>query len=80
MKKGYHYFMSDDGHSKSLAKNFFSRKHAIEVNSLYDVLVKCKERGTDLTWKYINPTVTNALNKRQDRIANLKKLYITGKR
>lgn len=80
MKKGYHYFMSDDGHSKSLAKNFFSRKHAIEVNSLYDVLVNCKERGTDLTWKDLNPTVSNAMNKRQDKIEKLKKLYITGKR
>lgn len=76
MKRGYHYFMSDDGHSKFLAKNFFSRKHAIEVNSLYDVLVKCKERGTDLTWKDINPTVSNAMNKRQDKIENLKELYI----
>lgn len=76
MKKGYHYFMSDDGHSKFLAKNFFPRKHAIEVNSLYDVLVKCKERGTDLTWKDINPTVSNAMNKRQDKIDNLKELYI----
>lgn len=68
--------MSDDGDSKSLAKNFFSGKHAIEVNSLYDVLVKCKERGTDLTWKDINPTVSNAMNRRQDKIEKLKELYI----
>lgn len=78
MKKGYHYFMSDDGGSRFLAKNFFSGKHAIEVNSLYDVLVKCKERGTNLTWKDINPTVTQAMNKRQDRIEELKKRYIAG--
>ena len=76
MKKGYHYFMSDDGDSKFLAKNYFSSKHAIEVNSLYDVLVKCKEKGTTLTWKDINPTVSNAMNKRQDKIENLKELYI----
>ncbi len=76
MKKGYHYFMSDDGHSKFLAKNYFSSKHAIEVNSLYDVLVKCKERGTELTWKDINPTVSNAMNKRQNKIESLKELYI----
>lgn len=76
MKKGYHYFMSDDRHSKSLAKNFFSSKHAIEVDSLYDVLVKCKKRGTALAWKDIRPAVTNAMNKRQDKIEYLKKLYI----
>ena len=76
MKKGYHYFMSDDGDSKFLAKNLFSSKHAIEVDSLYDVLVKCKERGTDLTWKDINPTVSNAMHRRQDKIEKLKELYI----
>lgn len=68
--------MSDDGDSKFLAKNLFSSKHAIEVDSLYDVLVKCKERGTDLTWKDINPTVSNAMHRRQDKIEKLKELYI----
>lgn len=76
MKKGYRYFMSDDADSRALAKNFFSNKHTIEVETLYDVLVLCKENGTGLTWKDINPTVSNAMNKRQDKIEELKRLYM----
>lgn len=76
MKKGYPYFMSDDRDSRHLAENFFSHKHAVKVESLYDVLVMCKEKGTGLTWKDINPTVTRAMNKTQDKIEKLKKLYI----
>ncbi len=68
--------MSHDGQSKFFAKNYFSSKQATVVNSLYDVLVKCKERGTELTWKDINPTVSNAMNKRQNKIESLKELYI----
>ncbi len=64
VKKGYRYFMSDDGDSRSLAANFFSSKNAVEVKTLYDVLIMCKEKGTGLTWKLINPTVMNAMNKR----------------
>lgn len=77
VKKGYRYFMSDDGDSRSLAANFFSSKNAVEVKTLYDVLIMCKEKGTELTWKLINPTVMNAMNKRQDRIGTLKRLYMT---
>lgn len=80
MKKGYRYFMSDDADSRQLAKNFFSNKHVVEVESLYDILVMCKEKGTDLTWKDINPTVSNAMNKRQDKIEKLRELYITGEK
>lgn len=80
MKKGYRYFMSDDADSRQLAKNFFSNKHVVEVESLYDILVMCKEKGTDLTWKNINPTVSNAMNKRQDKIEKLRELYITGEK
>lgn len=80
MKKGYRYFMSDDGDSRILAKNFFSNKHAVEVDTLYDVLVRCKEEGTDLRWKDINPAVSNAMNKRQDKIEKLKTLYTAGGR
>lgn len=78
MKKGYRYFMSDDGDSRVLAKNFFSSKHAVEVASLYDVLITCKGKGVGLSWRDINPTVMNAMNKRQDKIAHLKELYRNG--
>lgn len=77
MKKNYCYFMSDDSGSKFLAKNFFSSKHAINIMSLYDALVQCKEQGTCLTWKNINPTVTNAMRSRQDKITFLRDLYRT---
>lgn len=78
VKNKYPYFMSDDGDSKFLAKTFFSRKYAIDVKSLYDALVQCKEQGTCLTWKAINPTVKNAMHSRQDKIARLRSLYQPG--
>lgn len=74
-KLGYIYFMSDDADAKMLAKNYFSSKNKVEVKSLFDVLVMCKERDTNLQWKDINPTVTNAMRKRQDKIDRLKELY-----
>ncbi|MCM1056035.1 MAG: hypothetical protein NC517_00285 [Firmicutes bacterium] len=77
MKKNYAYFMSDDGGSRALAKNFFSGKHRVNVNSLYDALIQCKEQGTCMTWKDINPTVTNAMRSRQDRIDSLREMYRT---
>ncbi|MCM1188437.1 MAG: hypothetical protein NC541_03960 [bacterium] len=77
VKKGYHYFMSDDCGAKFLAKTYFSRKHAILVESLYEVLIRCRKKGTCLTWKDINPTVTNAMRSHQDRITALKELYRT---
>ena len=74
-KLGYIYFMSDDADAKMLAKNFFSSKKKVKVKSLFDVLIMCKERDTNLRWKDINPTVTNAMRKRQDKIGRLKELY-----
>ena len=77
MKKKYSYFMSDDSGSRFLARNFFSSKHTIDILSLYEALVQCKRQGTCMTWKQINPTVTNALRSRQERIECLRKLYRT---
>lgn len=73
---GYMYFMSDDADAKYLANNFFSSKCKVTVKTLFDVLVMCKENGTGLRWKDINPTVTNVMRKRQDRVEQLKKLYV----
>lgn len=67
--------MSDDADSKMLAKSFFSSKRRVVVKSLFDVLVMCKESNTKLKWKDINPTVTNAMHKRQDKIKYLKGIY-----
>jgi len=74
-KMGYQYFMSDDADARLLAKTFFSSKRSVEVKSLFDVLVLCKEKNTRLKWTDINPTVCNAMQKRQDRIKQLKELY-----
>lgn len=74
-KMGYIYFMSDDADAKTLAGNFFSGKRKVNVKSLFDVLVMCKEKNTGLQWKDINPTVTNAMRKRRDKIDRLKELY-----
>lgn len=74
-KMGYIYFMSDDADAKYLANNFFSSQRKVSVRSLFDALVMCKENGTELKWKDINPTVTNAMRKRQDKVDQLKRLY-----
>lgn len=77
IKNNYPYFMSDDGGSRLLAKTFLSHKHTTDVMCLYDAFLQCKNQGTSLTWKDINPTVTNAMRSRQDRIETLKNLYRT---
>lgn len=77
VKNQYPYFMSNDHGARFLAKTFFSQKHTINVKSLYEVLVQCQEQGTCLTWKDINPTVTNAIRSRQDQIDELRNRYRT---
>ena len=74
-KMGYIYFMSDDADAKTLARNFFSGKRKVNVKSLFDVFVMCKEKNTSLQWKDINPTVSNAMMKRQDKIDRLRELF-----
>lgn len=74
-KRGYIYFMSDDAGARTLAKSFFSSKRALEVKTLFDAFVMCKERNTKLKWKDINPTVTNAMRKKQKKILELKAMY-----
>ena len=74
-KMGYLYFMSDDADARTLAKGFFAGRNAVTVKTLYDALIMCKDRDTTLRWKDINPTVTNVMRTRQDRISDLKKIY-----
>ncbi len=74
-KMGYQYFMSDDAGAKLLAKDSFLKEKKVKVRSLFDVFVMCKERDTKLRWKDINPTVKNAMEKRQDKVEKLKELY-----
>lgn len=74
-KMGYRYFMSDDADAKLIAKNFFLTKSRVDVQSLFEVLTICKEKNIGLQWKDINPTVCNAMLKRQDKVNKLKELY-----
>lgn len=74
-KMGFQYFMSDDADARLIAKNFFSTKSRVDVRSLFEVLMICKEKNIGLQWKDINPTVCNAMQKRQDKVNRLKELY-----
>lgn len=74
-KLGYTYFMSDDADAKTLARNFSSSKHKVIVQTLYDVFVECRAKGTSLVWKDINVTAANAMRKRQDKLKKLKEIY-----
>ncbi len=74
-KMGFQYFMSDDADARLIAKNFFSTKSRVDVRSLFEVLMICKEKNIGLQWKDINPTVCNAMQKRQDKVNKLKGLY-----
>lgn len=71
-KLGYHYFMSDDGGARRLAKSFWRRP---EVLNIYDALVQCKENGTSITLKQLNPTISNVFRDRQNMLTNLRELY-----
>jgi len=74
-KMGYIYFMSDDADARTLANKFLSSKRNVAVRTLFDVLIMCKEKDTKLRWKDINPTVTNAMQKRQDKVNKLREIY-----
>lgn len=73
-KLGYTYFMSDDADAKTLVRNFFPQ-NSITVQTLYEVFVVCKEKGTSLVWKDINVTATNVMRVRQDKLNHLKEIY-----
>lgn len=74
-KMGYLYFMSDDADARMLVRNFFSNKRILEVKTLFDAFIMCQEKGTELKWKDINPTVTNAMRKRNEKLMKLKEMY-----
>ena len=57
------------------AKTFFRGKRGWMLNPCMMCLPCTRRVVLKLRWKDINPTVKNALEKRQDRIKVLKKLY-----
>lgn len=71
-KLGYRYFMSDDGGARVLAKKFWTSPIVLNV---YNALLQCKERGTVITLKQLNPTITNVFRERQDKLKILQNTY-----
>lgn len=73
---GIPYFMSDDSGLKYYVKKWFSsNKHSIEIVSIYEALLWCKERGTDITWKDLNPTITVIFRERRKKLEEIKRVY-----
>lgn len=46
-----------------------------EVLNIYDALIKCKENGTSITLKQLNPTISNVFRDRQNKLKVLQELY-----
>lgn len=73
---GYEYFMSDDGGARRLAESLVNGPAAW---NLYQALVKCKEMGTSITYRQLNPTVTNVFRERRNMLKHLQELYAKDK-
>ena len=72
---GYPYFMSDDGNARRLAEKNSTSKRRIITWSIYETLQWCKECGTSITWKMLNPIISNIFRNRQEQLNALKKIY-----
>lgn len=75
MQLQYPYFMSDDGLAKQLADRNSTSKHPITTWNVYEALMQCKERGTRITLKMLNPTISNIFRKRQDKLKKLQEEF-----
>ena len=71
-KLGYDYLMSDDGGAKRLALAFLKAPIVLNV---YSALLKCREKGTSITLKQLNPTITNVFRERQEQLRVLREKY-----
>ena len=72
---GYPYFMSNDGNARRLAEKNSTSKRRIITWSIYETLQWCKECGTSITWKMLNPIISNIFRNRQEQLNALKKIY-----
>ena len=54
-------------------------KHEIKTLSLYEALIQCKENGTEITFKQLNPIITEAFRTRQAKLNSLKEIYMDEK-
>ena len=71
-KLGYGYFMTDDGGAKRLAKSFLNNPIVLDV---FQALIECKTKGTEITLKQLNPTITNVFRDRRDKLKILQNTY-----
>ena len=63
--------MSDDGNARLLAKRNSTSRRTITAWSIYDTLKQCKESGTSITLKLLNPTICNVFRERQVQLNEL---------
>lgn len=71
-KMGYRYFVSDDGGARRLALSFWTSPIVLNI---YNVLMRCKESGTEISLKQLNPTITNVFRDRQEKLKKLRETY-----
>lgn len=72
---GYPIFMSDDRLARKLATDIFLPKKPIEAKSVFRALMDGKSRGTSITLKQLNPTITNVFRNRRDLLEQLRGAY-----
>ena len=71
----YPLFMSDDGNAKRLAERNSTSKQPLATWNIYETLKRCKDRGTSIRLKLLNPTIANVFRDRQDMLKELQRLY-----
>ena len=74
---GFPIFMSDDRLARKLATEIFLPQKPIEVKSLFRALMDGKAKGTSITLKQLNPTISNAFRNRRDLLEQIRNTYGT---
>ena len=72
---GYSIFISDDGMARRLATHIFLPQKPIEAKSFFQVLMDGKTKGTSITLKQLNPTISNMFRNRKDLLEQLRDAY-----
>lgn len=68
-------FMSDDRLARKLATEIFLPQKPIEAKSLFRALMDVKEKGTSITLKQLNPTISNVFRNRRDLLEQIRNVY-----
>ena len=72
---GFPIFMSDDRLARKLATEIFLPQKPIEAKSLFRALMDVKEKGTSITLKQLNPTISNVFRNRRDLLEQIRNVY-----